>query len=1390
MIYVGKIGNKGLEGSAYREATPAVATHIKVKGKKSFIERKSIKRVFKSTTTYDDGVYFVKGKNGKMYPFSTEIIRKKGTDDKFANSVVEIATGDYVIRSGGADIELERTIYQAVDKSALSTSDELICETEDGLYQAEKELYSKVSFMSDNANGTGEYVCATDGTYVKKADLQIPAYKKLEATDTANIRISIAPSGGVNVSAKPKVMLDNGDEIDLPDNRVWFDGTNWWFKDDRSGDGAGDGRPQQCKYFCQKVNLDGFLVDGQIMNPSLISVSGNEYSIGGKKVAQNEASTKGVLSGVGFYARSSIGFTPQRESFLRQENQIDTGNLVYNFPKIGTDGLMRVEINRSRTHARFIYEDRIVDYYTGETPPRPIKIGKNLTESKSKGKEKFFIDKATGELKRTEQIQVDGFSLKTDKASGKVSFDYVSTEFERQEFAQDTSSFSIGDERIEDVKWDENGRLAGYKFRGCTVSVSYNTSGVAKYTITNEAGEKVPVKDLKNSKEYSHLYLECELVKKLEDIEWENGVITSFKLGTYELSDIEWSEQAVITKCTIKDKEGTTTRDVTIDDSRYGNLLKQLQVKVTTILEKDGITPLSRTSLFSKEGDKVGLNADYVAGESENGVAEATKVESMQQALAEQEKYAKEPYATHIVDENGTVRKIDDVKTTYDATSEFVNEEAKKVLDKIIGGYNITYSKDEFDVKRSEPLQQKVDLTMQAGVVLCSTVVLAPLGVAFLVGSALYSITDRIRRFSVKHKMKNLDYDIVTNKLQEKAEDQCKADINKLVKETTKQIKHAKKEFSSSELEGVLAKIKAGFVSKYNVIASTLEMLEQSELQSRFNLAKGGKVKEDNLLAVLYCEKKRREAVQGKDPHADYDELMRGLESSKLEEFYKSTLGDEGCEAYDAMTEEEKAAALKEFKKGMKDDEALKKGFEEYSIKEKVRVMEELGGRKGMIEAQKLKLKHMEMFLTQEQMEEYENADKKDKKKLLKQYKRALKKEFVAGGAKWGNADEQARAITLTEEYRMETSWSKRRAMVSEKRQQIIEASRNISTETVEMPERLNSTEESRGKELGKAVSAYLAICCAQMFTTENIPVNSPLYSGDAHTPKPFDYDLVKEMSSADKALYLSEETKEVGSAVVGPEDLTGNVTEAVGVVDVVEKKVADYADRINQIAENVVGVSDDYVEILKLWAVADMDERLVEEACRNNEAQLTALAEARVIDAGEKDRITEENQENFDTMRRVTETIKSKRDMAKKEMLKIARKELWKKHRETELGRNVGVDEKVVKRRFLLKNSLKVALRVRENDETAKLEEEAFIEHYGEKYELYAKNLRGKYSEEQIQCMFVEGLKMSEGFMYAPEIQAKFADKVRAHYGLGCTKEKTDLVKTEEEVNGGELGL
>lgn len=1417
MIYVGKVdkNKEGVVGSGFEQVSPAVATHIKVAGKNTFVELKDIEAVYQPTTD-SSKARFVRGKNGKIYAFSDndKKIRKAGTRE-YANNIQDVALGGYVIAVNDEDIELENVVYASVNKSRPG-KEACVCVTKDAVYDVEdKGLFSKTSFMSENQEGKGEYLRARDGSYVKKASLQIPAYKTLDLE-----QMTASTSTGKLVLEY--VMLSNGEKISLPNDNVKFVDGRWLYND-------GSDTPQVCQYVANEMEKfliktpDGDHTREQIVDFGKLTMKDNEVSFEGEKVAQLEVEPVKSVLDVEFSsqeAQQTIEFVPTNTD--AQNNALDNNTAlryVFHNPNDESD-LEQVQSNADRTFVRFIYKDRYVEYVIGNPP---------------KSDNKALLKDENGNDKERTVIPVSSFSFEPvgKGRNAPVKFSYTPIpKMQQMGFATDietkdieiedgkVTTYSIGvgnGERIEDIKWNDAGLLVEYKFRGCTITITRDekhAGRVVEYKVKDADGKEYILSDLKGNSRFSHLYVNCKLVEKLEEVKWNDGIITQFKLGDYRFSDIVWNDDATINKCTIKHGR-EVHREVTIDDQYYGKLLKQLQVKITAQLEKEKMLPLLKTSLFKKEGEKVELNADYVAGKSENGVATATKPENMEHALKLEEEYEKDPYASHFVDENGVVRDVDDVDRTYDATTEFVNTNSRKILTSMLGGGgDISCSADgKLIVKRDKATQKKVDLTMQVGVVACSSIIGAPFGVMVLAVAGAVSVADRIKRASTKRLVGKLNYDESVATLQDNAEIECKKQINNLVKEYSRKIKHAKKEFSSSELPNILNQLRADFIMQYNTASAGLEMLQKGEIESKFDLAKGGKVTEESLLGLLACKKKERELRFGKDPHIDYDKNLREVQKNSLENFYLSGLSEEDKEAYRSLKKEAQKEALKNFKAGF--DEDRKKEFERFEIQAQIEVMEKLGGRIGMVEAHKLKLSHLEMYLTDEQKAEYESStDAKRKKEIMKECKKRLQDEFIKGGEKWGGVDEHIEAFKQSDEYRMERSVIKRRKMVSKKREELLKASRKVSTKSVTMTDRLTPQGENRHNKHCDAVGAYREVCIAQMFNASAEKVKSPLFTSDG-MPKEFDYDFLEQMSDADKAFYVGKAVDGLGGIIVGAESLTESAKAKVEEQNKAEELKREAAQKKLEDAEKLMSgtkasvekskqaienAGSGYEDKLKAWAVittggkatvadncakiketldnipADaVDKESVEELSANNEGCEAAMAECIDNITQERDNARETYDEDIDKKVKTEYLARHRKDFeASKKIVPTITEQSFLDSRSDAAKKEMAV----IRRKF---------------DFTAVIEDNLIAEKWKEDYDRYKQEVEGKKGKEideaQIKCMFAESIKQNNGedyknFMSEVDTQQKFAEAVKQYFGLDAKKEQSHDVSADVETD------
>lgn len=1439
MIYTGSISKDGVKGVGYIEDSSVVAKFVKQKGKNQFVEIAKLNAIYErldSTDVTNDNV-FVRGKNGVMYPFMPH--RIFNSSEQNIGGPAEIYSGLHTIKDGANTIELEGALYRQVGKAQLLNGKTHFCENNGEFFEMEQSLYSQTAFMSLNSSGKGAYVRANDGSYVEKSRLEIPAYKKVNLPQDEFLDIR---NGVCYIRTNRRVILPSGEEIKLPNENVSFNGEKWLYFQPGQ-------QPVECQFKADEKIVEKFLYNNMVVDGSRVSVFVDEAGetasytvrIGNKNqtVGQiNAELTSQIVSG----STSKVESFEFKGSSLNQYKQtkvVDNGRvqpIIYTFPKPEENGITRVEVNKEGTRARFFYEDKIIDYVISESKKEDVASVLNGKPLTTKYVKSFNFEDLRDIAEKERQAKGNLSSPESQKAKREakklgVRFDYVPFENNQTVVASQVvlkdnkiSSFYFGDEPVTDIVW-VNDKIVSYKFRGYDIEFKDELCTVKKDGII--VAENVTL----NKSKYSFLAIEYKLLDKIENVKWaQDGTIFSFKLGEYSFSNISWNEGATIEKCDIKIK-GKTVKNVTTEDLFYGSLLRQLQFRITAQLTEQKFMPLLRTALFKREGESAKLNADVVAGKKENGIAEATELTSMEQALKLQKNFSESPYSTHYEDENGEIHKIENVTNTYDAKTEFVNEQVAKTLKKLLGTDEISYKKGKITIKRSKDTQKFIDDSMYVAAVGASSIIGIPIAVPMLVIAGIASVADKIKRGSTKHFIKNLRYDDLITMIQQDAQTECKTKINELVQRTSKAIDRVKTEYSSAELPEKLLKMQADFLAEYNAIASTLEMLQTGEIQSKFDLGKGGKIEVENLLAFLFTEKKQEELKYGKAQHPDFEAKMQELEKSMLEKYFLEQVEDAKKEEYNQANKQRKLELLKIFKQELDAEE--KKEFKHFERTKKIELLEKLGGARGYREAHKIRMANLEEFYlnscSAEKRIDFNAMDKKGKKAVLKDYKKRLEGDFAKGKAKWGSIDEKVEAFKNTDEYRLEVSSEKRKKMLDNYRESMIKELNAGSTSTIGLEYRFED-ESSKATRDGLAVSIYREMCLG-MFNPTVVKTGNPLFEKDGKTPKAFDYTLVDKLDNQDKIDYDPKAVHGLGSTIIGGEDKKPEIRKTV---DKVKEKISTTKDQIEQYVLNVQRANNmidtvlgnsvkegqtytpNYMDILRAWATMEDRKQDFEDASISIQ---TGLKEDGISGKG----VVEEfaNASKASNAQAMLEDKKQELDKELKkieaeydEQKEISLREGFIKRYTTEFKQfsaskqkeNNGskIEEEDLKTEFIKKEVAKYEVERRRVDFRARLKDEVFISLNRDSFARYVEEVKKEAqkkngyipTEDVIRCMFVEYSKVLapevyEGTINSAEYKSQLSKKLVEYFNeqakLQSQKQQVehqDVEETEETLS------
>ena len=915
MIFEGKITKTGSSTRAYDATGVLSATHLKAKGADVFYEITQdlvIKRVSGEPDDSGENVYYADMKAGEQY--------------------VCIINGQPV--------------------------------------PIETEFYAQIAFMkeSEKNEATGEtngthYRC-DDGVYVRRDEIQVPAYKKVSMPSDHKLTETI--HNGRRYTYIEYIELLNGSKIDLPNDNVVKEGEKYFLlrgKDKIEG-----------KYYNRRVWVENILInDDTIVDISKLQERDGKYVVDGfdEPVGVKEISIENpFVEGTTIVPAEQIVIP---HNLLKQRPRIEEGvNLAFVWAKDypGPNGLLRIDVNKSRTWARFTYADGHQEVYAEHS------VVLNLKE----GVKEHRIQKLNVVDLGQAGIKFEFFQKKNNVAQN--------VEFKDGQ----VSSYMLNDNNITDIKWrevDGYKEIASYVIDGVLVSdIEWHAGEVkrCKLHLQDEQGnpQTMQISDLKLSK-YKNLAITCKLTDKIENVKTEEDKI-SFKLGKYEFKNAELTEEGKIDKCIVKYDDKEEEIDLS-KDKRF----EQLSVVAKIKLNEQKITPLMHSQLLTKKNGKYELVADVVqTGAMSGGKAKGEKLTSVEQAVKHQERFRKAPYKTVVIDPKGKVHQLSDFNKTYEGTATFESE--NDIIKDILNNnkFNCENGKLKLDTKKVDDTCDQMTLI---GFALCSNPITLVFGVGMLVSAAVTAIVTKLTKAPKVNRVKTQNLKHVMQKIQDDTKEKCQENINELTKKYAERIKEFKSEYSIAEFNEKLEKLKERYIYEYYQEVAKLQMLGRGSLQCEFDLSKKTALTPENYLAYLLCMQKREEVEFGKKDHPDYGKRLREIDKLALSNEDKIIANVElmqelgGCEvqkfAHEIKLKNIKVFLAKENKqrKANGQNEISKEDYIKQLNREYYAGALEWGGVNEKLNAY-------------QHSEEYLLADKKGRKKLLENKKKELEKEL------------------------------------------------------------------------------------------------------------------------------------------------------------------------------------------------------------------------------------------------------------------------------------------------------------------------------------------------------------------------------------------------------------
>lgn len=1343
MVILGEPTKEGCKFNSYVLASnPSIATHIKVKDENKYIAISQVSEIVSIRT-------------GEVVP-----PREIKPDEEYK---CRVKTGDK---------EEEVTI--------------------DG------NLYLQLAFMSKAEDvSKGAYYRTVDGRYVKKDEIQPPAYKTRDLGEGVELTINkrgkhFIPNGNdgndtpVDKAFVSRVKAEyvtlpndieavlqrndgeqivlNGQTIRLPSDKVKQRGNKWFYKEDDNAEEIEVAYHQELEQVL--IDLNDINTNGSTESNIVGTYSTN---INGENV---ELLTKRLDMDVPFVEGESIS---NLEQTLFSSSYIDeNGNVrnrvikrdldikgkypkhVYTKDEIGADGLKEIEDNYKRGWVKFTYSDgRIVVYYTTLDKP------KNLTG--------------------TEFIKIKEYSLETT-ADGKVVFKYKKFE---HNIAQDVkvengevSSYSLNGVKVSDISWKEveGVRLINqYKVGDILVKdIEWewsNDSYHVRKCILVVNGEEKTITNLEQS-QYAECAISFKLTEEIKDIKVAENGIESFVIGAYKFTDIKWNERFEIVSCKIN---GETINDFA-NNKRFGNL----RFHITNLLNEKvkNFKFAVNSTMFTRDADgKYILNADLVQTE-EGRTAPVKELESVGQGLEAIKEFKQHPFATTYIDDQGNKFEVKDFNNAYNENNEFTYKiQESGPINRILGKHEIKYEKVnrpirnavrkmtgqppiEYDIKVMPSKAEKDVSTglLQGGIVLCNTVFGFPLGICLLVGAGVAKTIGvavrAVKKFQIKHE--NLEK--VTARMQKDVQRQCSKEINVLDKQYHDKIKRAQKVYSSADFEKCVEGLKEEYRTKYLQIVGKLQLLGEGQLQSSFEWGKKGKITAQNYLGYLACLHQQDASLYGTHDHPDLEKRLKEINKKY------ATKGSNT-----------------EFKEEREKDR----------LRERVEVMLQLGGAETREKAYAIKLNNWELF------NDVVGKSEEEKKEIKRAFVAAVQKERAQTRGEIGNIADRVHFYKSSQEYKL-ASPKERRELIKNYKKGLQKSYATTKVESITLTTRYNSKGAELADELGRDAISHMGQAM-RMFTAPNESV-----------PR-FEYGCREKFNQDQKKAYHAERSFADSMSAMSShlcsnattQQLTTAYSQVAKEVDKIEGEVARVeADAQNRISamKNASSEIENRGYMFGVECLANMyNSKNLQQTQQQAEELKQKIDEVQNGENGDLqqgeltgltlrlDSAFSEKESVIQSAEQSTESLKEDYD---KEVEDIAREEFIKRHKE-EFDKFVDNSKKIVvpgnvetgniEERFI--NSCMKGFNAREyksefdmikleNDENAQIESEAIAEMLPDIFEAYKQGHPEIVDEKELKLRFYSAYRTNEKYKgdldelkKKPEYKQKFFEKANEYF-------------------------
>ena len=886
---------------------------------------------------------------------------------------------------------------------------QFVCVLEGKEYPIEPELYTQIVLM--NKSEKGNYYRCDDGVYVHIDEIQVPAYKKVATYD--NVQLSGPVHNGEYYVETEVVQWKENSQVKeatlTSHDRLRQVGDTWQYQKD-------DGNWVDC-YYTKDVDTRKYIRHILLDNDKIVDVSKLKHKPNGNYVIEDvdgedivvgkqdvTISRGAIIEGS---TVESINDIVIPHNILKQRPRIEEGvNLAFVWNSPSANGLVRIDVNRSRTWARFTYANGRQEVYAQYDVS--LNLAPNVKE--------FRIQKLNIEDLGEQGVKIEFLQKKNDIARN--------LKFEDGK----VSSYTLNDRNITNIKWQEVGgynEIEEYTIDGTRVfDIEWHAGAVksCKLQLKDADGNDVveEIKDLKTSK-YRHFAITYQITEKIEDIKTD-GSTFSFKMGDYKFSEAQLGEDNKVGKCKLKHDGKEEEIDLSKDE-RFSHL----KIAVDIALDQSRVVPLVQSQLLTKKDGQYKLEADVVQagpmltneelmhiGKDEAsklgikgaGVASAKSVETVQQAVKEQEQFKENPFKTVVLDDKNKnkVHTLTDVNTRYESSSSF--DHGNNMLVDKIGKTKIEIKKGKLviDPKKANDLR---DNTIVLGFMLCSNPITLIFGIGTLFVGTGIGIIAPIARAIKTARLNNASLEKLTTKMQKKAEKAVEKNINQLTSSYKKTLKAYKKMYSQEEYKIKAKELRSKFIFEYQTEIGRLQIMGNGGLECEFDSSKKTKLTKDNYLGYLQYRKDAKTLRDGKQS------------SPKLES---------------------KLAKVKTIE------------AEDERVVAEIEVYKQYGGIKHQKMAYAMQKKYINILLDAENKARKERDEKGIS---LEDFRKQLDQEYRETIAQYGGIDDKLEAYKHTEEYLLASN-KDRKKLLTKKKEELEGELTKIKVTRVEFNERLD----------------------------------------------------------------------------------------------------------------------------------------------------------------------------------------------------------------------------------------------------------------------------------------------------------------------------------------------